>query len=331
MRLRTRVKNALQGLALAHGIRRRAGLWTRAGQATLAALPLPRYAGQRRSELQALHAHLTTLIDALDHQVSEAAQQRPQARRLMTHPGVGPVTALATEVFLGDPSRFADATALASYVGLIPSEYSSGARQRLGAVTKQGNTMLRFLWYEAAIHADSAIRMAAVSPGSRPRSAAGVGSSTTRPCHLLECIDPGRRRAPFDRFVPHGSRHDDFAEERRKNVEKADARQINERRTVSNDKHVTCLALLARNGSEFAPGVLDVGIDRVEAMLTGLDEEVVERLVERACSGGTGQPAGTHFIDDEQQPRALRQLLGWLPGRRAGNLDGDLHGRLCRL
>jgi transposase len=76
VRLRTRVKNALQGLALAHGIRRRAGLWSRSGQATLAALPLPRYTGQRRSELQALHAHLTTLTDALDHQVSEAAQQR---------------------------------------------------------------------------------------------------------------------------------------------------------------------------------------------------------------------------------------------------------------
>jgi transposase len=71
----------------------------------------------------------------------------------MTHPGVGPVTALATEVFLGDPSRFADAKALASYVGMIPSEYSSGARRRLGSLTKQGNPMLRFLWCEAAIHA----------------------------------------------------------------------------------------------------------------------------------------------------------------------------------
>jgi len=71
----------------------------------------------------------------------------------MTHPGVGPVTALATEVFLGDPSRFVDGKAVASYVGMIPSEYSSGARQRLGALTKQGNAMLRFLWCEAAIHA----------------------------------------------------------------------------------------------------------------------------------------------------------------------------------
>jgi len=39
---------------------------------------------------------------------------------------VGPVTALATEVFLGDPQRFADSKALASYVGIIPREYSSG-------------------------------------------------------------------------------------------------------------------------------------------------------------------------------------------------------------
>ena len=71
----------------------------------------------------------------------------------MTHPGVGPVTALATEVFLGDPGRFPDGKAVASYVGLIPSEYSSGARQRLGQLTKQGNRFLRFLWCEAAMHA----------------------------------------------------------------------------------------------------------------------------------------------------------------------------------
>jgi transposase len=153
VRMRTRVKNALQGLALAHGIRRGAGLWTRDGQATLAALPLAPHAGHRRSELQALHDHLTTQIDELDQQVSAQARERPQACRLMTHPGVGPVTALATEVFLGDPSRFADAKALASYVGMIPSEYSSGGRQRLGRLSKQGNPMLRCLWCEAAIHA----------------------------------------------------------------------------------------------------------------------------------------------------------------------------------
>jgi transposase len=153
VRMRARVKNALQGLALAHGVRRGAGLWTRGGQATLASLPLAAYAGERRSALQALNDHLTAQIDELDQRVGDQARERPQARRLMTHPGVGPVTALATEVFLGDPARFADAKALASYVGLIPSEYSSGDRQRLGKLTKQGNPMLRFLWCEAAIHA----------------------------------------------------------------------------------------------------------------------------------------------------------------------------------
>ena len=92
-------------------------------------------------------------IEDLTEQVAEQAEKRSGARLLMTHPGVGPVTALATDVFLGDPQRFADSKALASYVGMIPREYSSGARQRFGALTKQGNPLLRFLWGEAAAHA----------------------------------------------------------------------------------------------------------------------------------------------------------------------------------
>ena len=71
----------------------------------------------------------------------------------MTHPGVGPITALATDVFLGDPKRFRDGKALASYIGIIPRENSSGGRQRLGGLSKQGNPLLRFLWCEAAAHA----------------------------------------------------------------------------------------------------------------------------------------------------------------------------------
>jgi len=92
-------------------------------------------------------------IGKLDERVRDQAWQRPGAKRLMTHPGVGPVTALATEVFWGDPARFADGKALASYVGMIPSEHSSGGRQRLGGLSKQGNPLLRFLWCEAVMHA----------------------------------------------------------------------------------------------------------------------------------------------------------------------------------
>jgi transposase len=100
-----------------------------------------------------LYPQLQGPISDLDRQVERQAQQRPQSRRLMTHPGVGPVTALATEVFLGEPRRFADGKAVASYIGMIPSEHSSGRRQRCGKLSKQGNSLLRFLWGEAAMQA----------------------------------------------------------------------------------------------------------------------------------------------------------------------------------
>jgi transposase len=153
VRMRTRVQNALQAIALSHGMRRGHKLWNQDGQAAIAALPLPPHASHRRDALHALARHLDEQVGRLDERVTHEAGGRPGATLLMTHPGVGPVTALATEVFLGDPSRFADGKALASYVGMIPSEYSSGQRQRLGALSKQGNPFLRFLWCEATLHA----------------------------------------------------------------------------------------------------------------------------------------------------------------------------------
>src|SRR5262249_40965081 len=153
VRMRTRVQNALHAIALAHGVRRGHTLWSREGQALLASLPLAPHTADRRSELQALYQHLNDHIDRLDERVKHVADKRPRAMLLMTHPGVGPLTALATEVFIGDPTRFLDGKALASYVGMIPREYSSGRRQRLGALSKQGNPFVRFLWCEAAAHA----------------------------------------------------------------------------------------------------------------------------------------------------------------------------------
>ncbi len=80
------------------------------------------------AELQTLYCTLSTKIDELDEQVKDQALQRSGAKLLMSHPGVGPVTALATDAFLGDPSRFADSKTLTSYIGIIPSEYSTGGR-----------------------------------------------------------------------------------------------------------------------------------------------------------------------------------------------------------
>ena len=101
----------------------------------------------------ALYPQLQGPINELDREVQQQAQQRQQSRRLMAHPGVGPITALATEVFLGDPRRFADGKAVASYIGMIPGDIPDGGRQRFGRISKQGNSLLRFLWGEAAIHA----------------------------------------------------------------------------------------------------------------------------------------------------------------------------------
>jgi transposase len=82
--------------------------------------------------------------------VEQQAQQRPEVLRLMTHPGVGPITALAFVLIIDSAERFACGKQIASYVGLIPCEDSSADRRRLGHITKQGNTLLRFLLVEAA-------------------------------------------------------------------------------------------------------------------------------------------------------------------------------------
>ena len=68
----------------------------------------------------------------------------------MTHPGVGPITALAFTLIIGTPQRFGCGKQIGSYVGLIPAEDSSAGHQRLGRITKQGSALLRFLLVEAA-------------------------------------------------------------------------------------------------------------------------------------------------------------------------------------
>ena len=151
--MRTRVQNRLQAIALNHALRQGRALWNPAGQKALQALALSGYSRQRRDELPQLYVQLQKRIKELDRQVEKEAKRRPQALRLLTHPGVGPVTALATDVFLGDAHRFATGNQVASYIGMIPCEHSSGKRQRLGRLSKEGNALLRYLWTEAVMHA----------------------------------------------------------------------------------------------------------------------------------------------------------------------------------
>ena len=148
--IRSRVKNELQHLSMNKGMQKKRTLWSRAGMQLLRELPLKPWAACRRKDLLALLTMLDQQIGDLDKAVAQAAEGNPQAKLLMTQPGVGPNTALAYVLTIGDVSRFRRGKQVASYLGLIPREESSGGRQKLGAITKQGNRMLRSLLVEAA-------------------------------------------------------------------------------------------------------------------------------------------------------------------------------------
>jgi transposase len=148
--IRARVKNELQHLCLNKGVQRQRKLWTKAGQQLLRELPLKPWAGRRRDDLLGLMAMLDRQIEPLDEAVKAEAQRDKMALLLQTQPGVGPITALAYVLTMGDVGRFPRGKQVASYLGLIPREHSSGGRQHLGAISKQGNRMLRMLRVEAA-------------------------------------------------------------------------------------------------------------------------------------------------------------------------------------
>jgi transposase len=150
VQMRTRVMNQLHVTALNEGLQRKKALWRPAGRKQLESLVLAPWASRRRQDLLDLLDQLTPRIQELTRALEEEVEKRPVTRRLMTHPGVGPLTALAFELVIGTPERFGCGKQIASYVGLVPSEESSGDRRRLGHISKQGNALLRFLLVEAA-------------------------------------------------------------------------------------------------------------------------------------------------------------------------------------
>jgi len=163
MRMRTKVKNQLQSLAMNQGLQKGLRLWSIEGLRQLRDLPMMEHAGRRRDQLLQTMAALDAQIAALDVLVRREAEAREEARRLMTHPGVGPQTALAMVLTLGEVSRFASSKQVASYLGLTPREHSSGGKQRLGHISKQGSSFMRFLLVEAgqtAVRGDAQLQRA---------------------------------------------------------------------------------------------------------------------------------------------------------------------------
>lgn len=146
---RTQTINTLRTLL------RRTGLRVPTGTAEtlpgrVRALPLPAPLAASVAPLLLVLDHLAPLIAAADATTVRLAQADPVTRRLQTIPGIGPVTALTFRATLDDVTRFAEAGAVTSFLGLVPRETSSGERQIRGRITKAGPRELRSLLVQAA-------------------------------------------------------------------------------------------------------------------------------------------------------------------------------------
>jgi transposase len=149
VKMQTSVRNQLHFLAMSQGVCRKRKLWSARGRQELEGLRLGPWASRRRQELVDLLDGLGPRLEELDRAVKAEALRRAEAARLMEQQGVGPVTALAFVLTVGPVERFANSRKLVSYLGLNPSEASSGGHQRLGHISKQGNEMMRWLLVEA--------------------------------------------------------------------------------------------------------------------------------------------------------------------------------------
>jgi transposase len=147
---RTRIMNQLQAVALNEGLRCKKRLWRERGRQQLESFLLAPWASRRRRDLLELMDRLNPIIAELTRAIEQEVEKCPEAQRLRTHPGVGALTALAFVLIIGRADRFQCGKQVASYLGLVPLEESSGNRRRLGHITKQGSSMLRFLLVEAA-------------------------------------------------------------------------------------------------------------------------------------------------------------------------------------
>ena len=137
-------------MALNEGLHCKKKLWRERGRQQLESFALARWASRRRRDLLELLDRLNPVIADLTQAIELEVENYPAAQRLKTHPGVGVLTALAFVLILGDAERFRCGKQVASYLGLVPLEESSGNRRRLGHITKQGSSIVRFLLVEAA-------------------------------------------------------------------------------------------------------------------------------------------------------------------------------------
>jgi len=151
------VRSRVRYINLAGALLRGAGLRVGSGDSRnfpgrVEKLSLPEPLKERVAPLLKVLETLNEQIDELDGVLEQLARQDEQVRRLCTVPGVGPVVASAFVCAVDEPERFSGPHQLEAYLGLVPSESSSGEKQRKGRITKAGNTQVRWLLVQSAMH-----------------------------------------------------------------------------------------------------------------------------------------------------------------------------------
>jgi transposase len=157
MRVRQHLVQVRSGLiSLLRSVLRQEGLRLPSGSAErvlqrLDQLTVPAGVATVLAPLREVLQQLTTTLTTADEAVETRATRDPEAQRLMTAPGVGPVVALTFQAVMDDPARFGgDAARASAFVGLVPCEDSSAERQHKGHITKCGPGDLRALLVQAS-------------------------------------------------------------------------------------------------------------------------------------------------------------------------------------
>jgi len=144
-----------RAISLARAVTRGAGFRIRSGRTEtflerLAALDLPVSMTATLLPLRSVIEVLDDELVAADDQFATLVADDPVATRLMTVPGIGPITATAFMAALDDAARFAGAAQVTSYLGLVPREYSSGEHQHRGRILRSAHPYVQSLLIQAA-------------------------------------------------------------------------------------------------------------------------------------------------------------------------------------
>jgi transposase len=150
------VRERARHLVLMGALARQEGLRVPTGKAEsfgkrLARVAVPQALRQTLAPMLEVVALLNEKVAAVEEELSELASRDEQMKKLCTMPSVGPVTAAAFVATLDDAKRFKGPHQAEAYLGLVPSEMSSGEKQKRGRITKTGNARMRSLLVQLAL------------------------------------------------------------------------------------------------------------------------------------------------------------------------------------